>query len=179
MVPSVSQRSLAFPLKLLAILGLSCSLAQARHIASPFQQLERLRATGGHHWAGPAAIAKFVQEHTRPHERVIVSWQYGHIIALDAGVTNLFPFSEPGSVVLKSQLDQLSAAIDRGGINRLFGAFEPEFQHALVERGFIQEQNAGIPGCSLWTRMTLARHDPRIRVEAKMSALASGHAATR
>jgi len=141
-------------LEVLAILGLLCSLAQVRHATSPWEQIQRLRTTGGNQWDGPAAMINYVRTHSRPGERMVISSPYGHVIALEAGVTNVFPFSEPVSLILRSQIDQVLKAMDQAHVDRVLGSFDSEFENALSARGFVAQ--ADCPGFSLWAKASLA-----------------------
>jgi hypothetical protein len=149
-----ARRRLPAAVGLLATVGLLCSLAQVRHATCPWHQVQRLRTTGGNQWNQPAAMINFLRAHSRPGERVLISCPYGHLIALEAGVTNVFPFSEPVSLILQKQLDQVLTAMDEAHIDRVFGQFDPEFECALNARGFVAQ--ADFPGCCLWTRGSLA-----------------------
>jgi hypothetical protein len=147
-------RQLPAPLGVVAILGLLLSLAEVRHAAWPLDQIQRLRTTGGSQWKGPAAMIDFIQAHSRPGERMVISCPYGHVIALEAKVTNVLPFSEPVSLILRSQLDQVLAAMNQNHVDRVFGWFDPEFRSALNAQGFLAEP--GFRGYALWTRPSLA-----------------------
>jgi hypothetical protein len=159
--PLGAKRCFPASLEFLVVLGVLSSIVQVRHLANPVEQLTRLRSGGGSHWAEPSSIIQFIRAQSHPGDRVIVSCHYGHVLALDAGVINVFPFSEPCAVVLKSQLDCVLAAIDHHQINKLFGSFDPEIEDALNARGFIP--SAGVPGCDLWVKTSLASHSLHIR----------------
>jgi hypothetical protein len=150
------KRFLPISLELLVVLGLLSSIVQVRRLANPLEQFSRLRSQGGCAWVQPQAIIHFIQAQSCPGEHVIVSCHYGHVLALDAGVINVFPFSEPCAVVLKSQLDRVLAAIDQDHITKLFGSFDPEIEDALGARGFVE--SPGVPGCDLWVKTSLASH---------------------
>jgi hypothetical protein len=148
-----ARRPLPAALRLLAILGLLSCLAQVRHAACPWNQVHRLQVTGGNLWNQPAAMINFIRAQSRPGERMIIACPYGHLIALEAGVTNVFPFSEAFSLILRSQLDQVLAAMDQAHVDRVVGWFDPEFKTALNARGFVAETDS--PGYSVWIRPSL------------------------
>jgi hypothetical protein len=81
-------------------------------------------------------LAKFVQSHASPGSRVAIYYPNSHWIAILAGVQNVFPFSNPNAVFLKSQVELLVKRVLETHTKTLFGKFPPELVSRLRELGF-------------------------------------------
>jgi hypothetical protein len=124
------------------------------------QQVRRLTAPCGEGQPGnpllgdTAALADCVRAHAAPGEKVGIIAPYGHLVAGETGVVNVFPFSCPGSLIVRSQLSRATQALQASHVLRVFAAgVSPDVALELCRLGFRQE-DAGNP--ILWTRRDLA-----------------------
>jgi hypothetical protein len=81
-------------------------------------------------------VAAFVREHSKPREKVLVIFPFGHLIAQNAGVQNLYPYAHTESLVVQPQLDELLELIEKQRIHKIFGSIPDELTEALADRAF-------------------------------------------
>jgi len=124
------------PRGLLIGLGLLLCICQVKAFPNPVHQIARLRMRGGAPWPNIDPMMQFVRDHARAREKVMIIYPYGHLIAYQANVINVFPFVQGESLILRCQVDQVMDTIKRSEIVRVFGSFEPELAEALARFGF-------------------------------------------
>lgn len=85
-----------------------------------------------------ASAVRFVDANTNPGERVAILTGMGHVIARDAGVVNVSPYSHPDSIAFVEQMDFLFEALkDAKGRKVFLGPSYPEIAIVLRQRGFL------------------------------------------
>jgi hypothetical protein len=128
----------------LVLLGLmTTTIAQ---FPAPWTQLRRIATS-----APPpppynvSAAVSFVRRTTTPGERIVLYAPLGHLIALDAHVEDISPYSHPNEVVTYQQLDDMLAALRQAGGTRFYvsrltfpGSWAPfpEIPRTLENEGF-------------------------------------------
>ncbi len=155
-----SRRPMLAELAVLFALGLCvCSLAQQ---PTPWSQIERLRDRGTQVatiYVRHRAADRFVAEHTRPGERVLILHPVSHRVAYEHGLTNVLPWVSIESMPLVSQFDEAIEALDRAGGRKLFlwmGNAWAELVDALPARGFrLEAVDRGL-GLMEWVKTTRA-----------------------
>lgn len=85
-----------------------CSLAQT---PTPWSQLERLDRTTSQ--ARRGALTRVVERLAQPGEPIALVFKQGHRIAYDAGVRNVAPYANIGSMMEREQWEQTIAALQR------------------------------------------------------------------
>ncbi len=139
------------PIPVLIAFGYWLCLSAAVQAPNPLHQVARLRAApSADEWIAPAALCDFVRSHAIPGEKVAVLHADGHLIATRAGVINAFPFTHPGSLILRAQLELAMDQLQKEGVQRVFGTPEPEVAEELRRLGF--ERVGGLPDFELWER---------------------------
>jgi hypothetical protein len=95
---------------------LACSLAQ---LPMPWAQLQRLQETTSRTLTRPGE-ERFVAEHARHGEPVVILSMLGHRLAARAGVVNVAPYTGEESMPTREQLDETLEALRRAGGHRIF-----------------------------------------------------------
>jgi hypothetical protein len=139
--------------------NLSICASEVVHTLSPIGQIERLAGDGtpfnpAARFLSPlgpvaglspnvpiyadkmAAMADFVRQRSAPGERVVISYPYGHLIGIEAGVDNVYPFGVGSELVTYAQLDEVMKAVGMNRVNRVFGTIHPEVARRLAAQGF-------------------------------------------
>jgi hypothetical protein len=116
--------------------------------------VKKARAPAGYtedaHWPEQLDLARFVRAHAAPHEKVVVIAPYGHLIAVEAGVTNVYPFTNEMSLLFRDQVALLGDAVERNGVRRVFGELPGrELAEELACRGFRRQL---VDGRWMWSR---------------------------
>jgi hypothetical protein len=81
----------------------------------------------------------FIESVTHRGEHVVVLTSLGHLIAIDAGVVNVSPYSNPDGIITYEQLDDVVQALRTSDGDKLFTDGDdllPEVGSALVAKGF-------------------------------------------
>lgn len=126
------------PGALLCLIGfgvLVCSLAQT---PDPVAQVRRLEATTSARLTTPQAVA-FIRGATRPGEPVAILTTVGHRLAVQAGVTDVTPYTGMESMPTREQLVQTLRLLRQAGGRKVIAAGEeavPEAVHAVEQAGF-------------------------------------------
>lgn len=122
---------------LLLGLGYFSALISWSDIPSPATQLARLNKVGIVFNEAQGNLVSALKSNTALGEAVIITYPYSHLLALNAGVQNLLPYSQNGSIILKSQIDKIIYTIKFHRIRKVFGESLPvEFSDALEKLGF-------------------------------------------
>jgi hypothetical protein len=134
---------------------------------APWTQIRRIEAS-----APPpppynvSAAIVLLRRTAKPGEPVVVYAPLGHLIALDAGVENVSPYSHPDGVVTYQQLDEVLTALHDAGGTRFYlsnpmlpnttfpGAHAtfPEVPRALESDGFRPVSEDPASGITEWRR---------------------------
>lgn len=114
------------------------------------QEIDRLTAAPEVLWPKKAGLVKFLREHAGRGEKVGVIYPYGYLLSLKAGVDNVFPFANGGSLILKRQLEVVLRTFDQAGVQRVFGQVEGELADEFRRKGF--RPVAGVEDFVLWER---------------------------
>ena len=127
-------------------------------------QAERLRINDVGALARRIHTAEFVRHHTFAGEPVVLAFGLGSQIALDTGVKDVFPFSHPDSIILKSQLQQVADVIRSSGAQKVFlsSGYEhwEEIRRLLNEFGF--RWAASTSHVKLWSRDPVGTSRPSV-----------------
>ena len=100
-------------------------------------------------------LVKCMRSHTAPGEKVAVIAPYGHLAAGEAGVVNVFPFSCPVSVLVRTQLAAVGQALTDPAVRQAFtDGVGPEIEQELFRLGF-RRTEAGNP--YYWVRQSDAK----------------------
>jgi hypothetical protein len=145
-------RALSVPGLLLAF-GYTVIFSLGEDMPSLRKSMARLSGPAVPEWPLLSTPVKVVQQLAHPHEKVLVMSEHGFLIAHQAGVDNVFPFVQPGSVILRSQLALALRALEQHHVCRVFGRFAgilddmiPELHH----RGF--QRTCELDGFEAWQR---------------------------
>ncbi len=119
----------------LVLLGLFVTTAE--QFPAPWTQWQRLTSDSHALVINTAPATRFVRGATRHGEDVVLLTGLGHLIARDAGVVDVSPYSHPDGIVTYEQLDDVFAALRAAHGGTIFvGAVQPEVVQTLEARGF-------------------------------------------
>jgi hypothetical protein len=110
--------------------------AKIQELPNVKHQWQRLTSHGATEPERRGILVQTIRQYTRPGERVAVIHPDGHWATLEAGVENVFPFTCPGSLILRSQLDRVAQAVQSNRVQFLFGFIHPELAPWLLKRGY-------------------------------------------
>jgi hypothetical protein len=135
------------------LVGFGLAASDLLNAPVPWTQAQRLADTSERQSPVELAAAeRFLSARTEPGEPVLVLREYGHLLALRAGVRNVSPVGDPVYVVSEDQLAALLADLRAAGGNRVFlgdGHFVPLWRGipAMLEaRGFSAGLRDGASG---------------------------------
>ncbi|HSZ14032.1 MAG TPA: hypothetical protein VK790_08345 [Solirubrobacteraceae bacterium] len=145
-------RAPAWLLVVSATVSLGLVATALTQFPAPWTQLRRIATS-----APPpppydvSAAVSFLRRTTRPGEPIVLLAPLGHVIALDAKVENVSPFSNQEGVVTYQQLNEELAALHEAGGTRFYleDAF-PEIAQGLASNGFSPVGSAN--GITEWRR---------------------------
>ncbi len=145
------------PIPTVAAVGLFVLIVpMVLEVPHPQTQMERLSASAPPSSASDAASAqaRLISKYVPAGDRTVIFYENGHWLALKAGVSNAFPYSNVGSVILEEQLNAIMAALARLPVQKqfLFGCPRPELLTRLAEQGFTQLEALG--DFAVWFRKT-------------------------
>jgi hypothetical protein len=87
-------------------------------------------------------IVEFVRARTHLREKVCIIHKNGHLLALDAGVENVYPFEEINSILLRDQVEVIARALRQNGVRQvcvaaaMYARFPAEVGEMLADAGF-------------------------------------------
>jgi hypothetical protein len=122
-----------------ALVSLGLLVTTVTQFPAPWTQVRRIAAD-----APPlppydvTAAVSFLRRTTKPGEPIVALIPLGHLVAQDARVENVSPYSNPEGVVTYQQLDEVLAELRHAGGTRFYvsdGAF-PEIPQTLAIDGF-------------------------------------------
>lgn len=79
-----------------------------------------------------AALVKTIQSYSQPEKPVVIIYPYGFLLANLASVKNVFPYTQDGSLILRSQLNRVTETITTLGVETLFGIVSVELSEWLT-----------------------------------------------
>ncbi len=106
-------------------------------LPNPWTQWNRLQAPGGTS-LGISALADEVRSFTVPGEKVALVHPWGFWVAHEASVENLSPFSQAGSIFLKSQVAHFFRVLETNKVRLVWGEWPEFFRRALAAHGYTQ-----------------------------------------
>jgi hypothetical protein len=154
----------------LALLWVNVAFASsAAHPVSPAAELSRLRTNDPRMSRFLGTLREFVRGSTHRGEAVLIAFPYGHRLAIDLGIDNVFPFAHPGSLIVRPQVDAALAQLERHHVRSVFGLVCPELAAGLAARGFQRTgaaplDAAGRTHAALLTRVPGAAFERWVRV---------------
>jgi hypothetical protein len=136
-----------------ALVSLGLTSTAVAQFPAPWTQLRRIVAS-----APPpppydvSAAVAFLRRTAAPGEPIVLLAPLGHLIALDAGVENVSPYSSQEDVITYQQLREVLTALHAAGGTRLYlaGPF-PEIPQTLTSDGFTPTTDAA-SGITEWQR---------------------------
>lgn len=132
-----------------ALLMVGLTATSLTQFPSPWVQVSRIERS----LALPApynvsAAVDFVRRTAKRSESIVLLAPLGHVIALDADVENVSPYSSPEGVVTYEQLDETIAALRAAHGTRFYVSTSvfPEISRALAREGFVaaRDRSSGI-----------------------------------
>jgi hypothetical protein len=119
----------------LVVIGLFATTVD--QFPAPWTQWQRLTKNSHSLQFNTAPAVRFVRITSRAGEPVALLTGLGHLIARDAGVIDVSPYSHPDGIVMYEQVyDVLDALRGSHGDKIFTGAILPEVAHLLAARGF-------------------------------------------
>jgi hypothetical protein len=123
-----------------ALVSLGLASTTVAQFPAPWTQLRRIASS-----APPpppyniSDAVSFLRRTAAPGEPIVLLAPLGHLIALDAGVENVSPYSHPDGVIAYQQLHDMFAALHNAGGKRFYTARSvfPEIPHTLANKGFV------------------------------------------
>ncbi|HEY5956242.1 MAG TPA: hypothetical protein VIV60_06810 [Polyangiaceae bacterium] len=142
---------LAMPLA--AALGLCVMVSSMMsEVPRPDKQWARLTTKFPGDVARDKALVDLIAKHSEPGETTVIAYPNAHLLAIHAGVNNVFPFAHTGSLLLKDQLNVVTAAMTRLPQGREFFYGNPvsEMRVRLQEGGY--HRIDGIDDFDVWSK---------------------------
>jgi hypothetical protein len=99
-------------------------------------QLARLRSYNNSFSTWQAKAVEFVRNQTHTKENIGIIYPYGYEIANIAQVENVFPYTTPFSLILKSQLEVAIKTFKSKDVKHLFGYFPEDINNRLIQEGY-------------------------------------------
>jgi hypothetical protein len=125
-----------------AFLALGLAATSAGHFPNPLTQLRRIKASASPPLPYNVSTAvNFIRVSTAPGERIVLLAPLGHLIARDAGVTNVSPYSSPSDILSYGQIQEELDALREHRGSRVFvgsaaASVAPEVPEILAADGF-------------------------------------------
>jgi hypothetical protein len=133
----------------LVLLGLC--VTTVTQFPAPWTQWRRLTADSHVLPFNTAPASRFVRAASHPGESVALFVALGHLIARDAGVVDVSPYSHPDGIVTYEQLDEVLSSLRTAKGNTIFtGAILPEVSTVLTEHGYHIIARDGPSALSEW-----------------------------
>jgi hypothetical protein len=126
------------PAELAVLFGFGLMLCSLAQTPTPWSQLQRIRNDVPEPVFKQWTAARFVVQHTRPHEPVAILVPLGHRIAYDTGRENVSPYASIESMPTHQQLERTIAALRGAGGDKLFIS-----TYFTVEEAIAAMQRAG------------------------------------
>ena len=128
--------------------GLSPLALDIPHIAQDYERLSREPAVQAA--SVPSPFVSLISKYVGKNQPTVIIYPYGHLLAVQASVKNLFPFAHPNSVLLVDQsrlvLDQINKL--PAGHNYVFAQLVPAVADIMSRTGF--EQIDGYGDFTVW-----------------------------
>jgi hypothetical protein len=125
---------------------------------APWTQWRRLTKNAHVLQFNTAPAVRFIRASSRPGEDIAVLAALGHLIALEAHVINVSPYSDPDGIVTYEQLDDVLAELRSAHGDTIFtGPIPPEVSNALMARGFRIVAQDAPSALSEWRNPTVSQ----------------------
>jgi hypothetical protein len=137
--PRAAAASFLTPIPVVGVLGLYVLIASnILEVPNPKVQIFRLAARFPQAEAPDAALTKLIRKYVGAGDKTVIAYRDAHWLALQAGVTNVYPFSHIQSLILKDQLNPVMAVLNRLPVNRqyFFGSPSSDLQERLLSTGY-------------------------------------------
>lgn len=121
---------------LISIATFTGSFSFLNFIPNPVEHLRRIVSIKGSLNEKQMPYVSMVRENVVADELIFVAYPFGHQIAMIAGVRNVFPYATSESVVLKSQLENVTKVIVEQKIKKIFGRLPIELLEYVESHGF-------------------------------------------
>jgi len=152
------------PLALAVLVALGLGFASLADPPAPWTEIERLTSDGkGLSTFEIDEERRFVAERANPDEPVLILRENSDLIAIEAGVENVSPVSEPQHVVAEEQLDFVIEALAASGGERIFtgdGALVLPIHEGILEglreRGWVVSARSPTGRLAEWRQATPA-----------------------
>jgi hypothetical protein len=138
-----------------ALVSFGLVITSITQFPAPWTQVRRIAASAP---APPpydlSAAVAFIRRTATHREAVVLLSPLGHLIALDAGVENVSPYSNQEDIVTYQQLGEELAALHDAGGKRFYiggGPYFPEITSALAREGFVATADRA-SGLTEWQR---------------------------
>ena len=125
------------PAMLGLVIGLGYCTLQIPRLPNPMEEWRRLQQLPGPSWKDLRTEVNLVKFHQRPGDTVVIYYPYAHLIAMEANVKNVNPYTGLNSILTHAQVRRLVETCDRHHVQRFYGCSgHPEIFTALTEAGF-------------------------------------------
>jgi hypothetical protein len=124
-------------------------------LPSPRGELARLRSSVRREVEFRGRLRELTRRSASPGERVMLLHRSSTELARDAALDNVFPFSMPGSLILRSQLDIVLETIRLRQVRTILGSPPPSMVEAIEGAGF--EKVDGLGDFGVWKRVETGR----------------------
>ncbi|MGE5784833.1 MAG: hypothetical protein ACM3ZE_09580, partial [Myxococcales bacterium] len=122
-------------------------------IPDPLVQYRRMTTTWADEDLVDAGALAMLRKHAREGETALIDYPNAHLLAIRAGIRNVFPFAHPGSLIIKAQHDLVVAALEglsRDSAAHFFGSPNPDLRDRLIAHGF--REIDGVGDFAVWQR---------------------------
>lgn len=146
---------------LMAVGLMSLMLPMIREIPDPQVQYQRITRRWPNEDITDGGALALVQKYVREGEMAVIDYPNAHLLAIRAGVRNLFPFAHPGSLIIKAQHALVVAALDRlphDSSAYFFGSPDSGLRERLTENSFRQIEATG--EFEVWQRGATEANEP-------------------
>ena len=136
-----------------AFLALIVSLMvpQLGNFTSPLEQVQRLYGKDPSFSERQQAMVDLIKKFSKPADKIAVIYPWGHRLAIEARVENIFPFAQDESLILIAQLERTYRAIERNQVKSVFGLFPKEITDWLTKNDFTLQETMK-SGFTAWTK---------------------------
>ena len=140
----------AIPSAFLALIVI-LMVPQLGNFTSPLEQIQRLQGKDPSFSERQQAMVDLIKKFSKSGEKVAVIYPWGHRLAIEARVENIFPFAQDESLILIAQLQRTYDAILNNHVGSVFGLFPKEIADWLNKNGFVLQETMK-SGFTAWTK---------------------------
>ncbi len=124
--------------KIFLLLFVIYGLSLHKNFPNPISQWNRITMVDDYFSNSMTTLAERIRMYASPGESVGICYPFGQLIAHRAQVTNIFPYPQALSLVLKSQILRVEEIFQKNTPKFLFGNFPVELLPWMNENGFIE-----------------------------------------